>query len=43
MDYNAATKERILSGTALEWLGAERERFETAASRAHSQFLGVGV
>lgn len=33
------TKERLLSGTALEWLGRSREQFETAASRAHSSAL----
>jgi len=34
-----STKERLLSGTALEWLGVPRERFETDASRAHSESL----
>jgi hypothetical protein len=29
----------MLSGTALEWLGADRARFETEASRAHSARL----
>jgi aminocarboxymuconate-semialdehyde decarboxylase len=32
-------KERMLSGTALEWLGLERAQFETVASRAHSNSL----
>jgi aminocarboxymuconate-semialdehyde decarboxylase len=32
-------KERMLSGTALEWMGVERERFETEASRRHSESL----
>ena len=36
---SAATKERMLSGTALEFLGLQREKFETEASRAHSQWL----
>jgi aminocarboxymuconate-semialdehyde decarboxylase len=37
--FSAATKERMLSGTALEFLGLQRETFETEASRAHSQWL----
>ena len=32
-------KERLLSGTALEWLGLERHQFETPASRRHSEGL----
>jgi aminocarboxymuconate-semialdehyde decarboxylase len=35
----APVKERMLSGTALEWLGLERAQFETAESRAHSNSL----
>jgi aminocarboxymuconate-semialdehyde decarboxylase len=35
----AEQKERMLSGTALEWMGVERERFETEASRRHSESL----
>lgn len=33
------TKERLLSGTALEWLNRRREDYETDASRAHSASL----
>lgn len=40
---SAAQKERILSGTALEWLGRDRVDFETDASRAHSRWLGCSV
>jgi aminocarboxymuconate-semialdehyde decarboxylase len=36
-------KERLLSGTALEWLGLEREAFETDASRVHSKCIGHHV
>ena len=32
-------KERMLSGTALEWLGAHRSDYETEASRRHSEGL----
>lgn len=32
-------KERMLSGTALEWLGLDRLAFETKASRRHSESL----
>ena len=32
-------KERMLSGTALEWMGRERAHFETAQSRSHSEGL----
>ncbi len=32
-------KERMLSGTALEWLGLDRLAFETDASRRHSESL----
>lgn len=32
-------KERMLSGTALEWMGLERQDFETEASRRHSESL----
>ncbi len=39
MDFDAATKERMLSGTALEWLGRKREDYETEASRSHSESL----
>lgn len=38
-----ALKERMLSGTALEWLGRERGAFETAASLAHSRAIGFDV
>jgi aminocarboxymuconate-semialdehyde decarboxylase len=38
--FEPAVKERLLSGTALEWLGLERELFETPASRQHS--CGIG-
>ncbi len=37
--FSAAQKERMLSGTALEFLGRQRKDFETAASLAHSQRL----
>lgn len=43
MDFDAATKERMLSGTALEWLGRSREDYETEASRAHSESIGFTV
>ena len=39
MELSPQTKERILSGTALEWLGLSREDYETDASRAHSAGL----
>ncbi|MBA2664764.1 MAG: amidohydrolase [Bradymonadaceae bacterium] len=38
-EFSPATKERLLSGTALEWLGKSRESFETPSSRAHSDAL----
>ncbi len=38
-DVSAEVKERLLSGTALEWLGLERADFETEASLAHSASL----
>lgn len=38
-DLSAQTKERLLSGTALEWLGLNREDFETPASLAHTKSL----
>ncbi|MDE0881541.1 MAG: amidohydrolase family protein [Myxococcota bacterium] len=34
--FSIAEKERMLSGTALEFLGRLRQEFETEASRAHS-------
>jgi aminocarboxymuconate-semialdehyde decarboxylase len=37
--FSPEEKERMLSGTALEFLGRERREFETAASRAHSALL----
>ncbi len=36
-------KERMLSGTALEWLGLNRADFETEASRKHSIDLGSHI
>lgn len=36
-------KERMLSGTALEWLGLNRADFETTASRKHSIDLGSHI
>lgn len=39
LDFAGDIKERLLSGTALEWLGLEREDFETEASHRHSEFL----
>lgn len=39
MDFPSEVKEQLLSRTALEWLGLEREDFETVASRAHSRSL----
>jgi aminocarboxymuconate-semialdehyde decarboxylase len=39
MSLDSNVKERILSGTALEWLGLDRESFETDSSRAHSASL----
>ncbi len=40
LDFDPKIKERMLSGTALEWLGESREKFETDASRAHSRSVG---
>ena len=37
--FEPEQKERMLSGTALEWMGAERAQFETTASRRHSEGL----
>lgn len=37
--FSAEQKERMLSGTALEWLGEDRMTFETEASRRHSESL----
>ena len=37
--FTPEQKERMLSGTALEWLGVDRARFETEASRRHSESL----
>ena len=34
------TKEQLLSGTALEWLGLDRASFETDASREHTAKIG---
>ena len=42
-DLPAEVKERILSGTALEWLNRDRADYETPASKAHSQTLGLDV
>lgn len=39
MSFSADVKERMLSGTALDWLGLDREQYETEASRAHSKSL----
>jgi aminocarboxymuconate-semialdehyde decarboxylase len=41
-DLTPAQKERMLSGTALEFLGRLRADFETEASQAHSHGLGCG-
>lgn len=38
-DLSPQIKERILSGTALEWLNRQREHYETEASKAHSASL----
>lgn len=38
--FEPEVKERLLSGTALEWLGLERDSFETPASRLHSCKIG---
>ena len=38
-DLAPEVKERLLSGTALEWLDRDRDAFETEASRAHSAHL----
>lgn len=37
--FTPEQKERMLSGTALEWLGVDRMDFETEASRRHSEGL----
>ncbi|MFU8804458.1 MAG: amidohydrolase family protein [Bradymonadaceae bacterium] len=42
-EFSPVVKERLLSGTALEWLGLERESFETVASRGHSRCIGHEV
>lgn len=39
MDLDWKTKERMLSGTALEWLGLRRESFESTGSKKHSEWL----
>ena len=39
MEFEKETKERMLSGTALEWLGLSRDDFETPASLVHSESL----
>ncbi len=39
VSFSPEQKERMLSGTALEWLGVDRAQFETAASRRHSEGL----
>ena len=41
MDFDGDTKERMLSGTALDWLGIDRKRFETDASLSHSHSIGA--
>jgi len=43
MDILPGWKERMLSGTALEWLGLDRADFETIASRKHSTSLGSHI
>ena len=43
MDFEASVKERMLSGTALEWMGRRRADFETDRSRAHSAAIGAPV
>lgn len=42
VDLSVEHKELLLSGTALAFLGRERELFETDASRAHSRRLVAG-
>ncbi len=39
MSITPEQKERMLSGTALEWLGLDRMDFETEASKRHSESL----
>ena len=39
--FSPEDKERMLSGTALEFLGRQRADFETEASLAHSRALGL--
>jgi len=34
------TKEQLLSGTALDWLGLDRASFETDASQKHTEMIG---
>lgn len=36
-------KERMLSGTALEWTGRERADYETDASKSHSESIGFDL
>ena len=43
MHLSAEIKERILSGSALEWLGVERSAYETQASLLHSKSLAAGA
>jgi len=37
MDFDASTKERLLSGTALEWLNLTKENFLTATGSLHDK------
>jgi len=41
--FSPAEKERLLSGTALEFLGRERAQYETEASILHSRSLGLDL
>lgn len=43
MDLPSSTKERLLSGSALEWLGKNLDDFRTPASDAHSDALRIRV
>ena len=43
MDFAPETKEQMLSGTALEWMGRKRSDFETEASLKHSESIGCEV
>jgi len=40
-DFDPMTKELLLSGAALQAFGLDRRKFETQASVAHSERIGM--